>query len=72
MQYFILGILIILGLIFTKSKGISAGLFFIDWVLFAFNRGNADYKNYMINYQSSKMIQFFLEIILILVTKISA
>lgn len=55
MQYLILGTLIILGLLFPKSKSVSAGLLFIVWILFAFNRGNADYNNYMIWYQTAQL-----------------
>lgn len=59
MQYIILGVLILLGILFTRSRGISVGLLVADWILFAFNRGNVDYKNYMINYQSAHISSIF-------------
>lgn len=47
MQYFIWIFLILLGFVFVKNRYVAALLFIFDWIIFSFNRGNADYIPYM-------------------------
>ena len=50
MQYLIWAVLILLGVLFVKSKGVTFAILLYDWVFFSFVTDNADYYNYQYMY----------------------
>ena len=55
MQYAVWIFLIILGFLFVKNRGVAAAILIFDWILFAFNRGNADYIPYFQIFNHAKI-----------------
>ena len=55
MQYAVWIFLIILGFLFVKNRGVAAAILIFDWILFAFNRGNADYIPYLQIFNHAKI-----------------
>lgn len=53
MEYIIVGLAVILGLLFPRNRFVSFFLLVIDWVLFAFSTGNADWLAYQAIYRDS-------------------
>lgn len=60
MQYCLLALFIILGFVFTDNKKVAFALLCFSWILFAFNRGNADYMTYKEIYEAA-IIRFSVE-----------
>ena len=59
MQYAIYFLIIILGILFVNNRLVTGILLVVDWILFAFSRGNADYIEYLRIYNSSKVFFAF-------------
>ncbi len=58
MQYILFFLLILLGVVFPKSKFLTGLILFMDWIMFAFTRGQADFEVYRIYFDRASMNPF--------------